>query len=71
MDPKTRPNHRIYLQVLRGTTPEQRLEKALELSALTRSLFAHGLRKRFPDLSDEQFKALLIERLHKCHSRSC
>lgn len=71
MDPKARPNHRIYLQVLRRMTPEQRLMKAFELSALTKQLFIHGLRKRFPDLSEEEFQTLLLERLGKCHNRSC
>jgi hypothetical protein len=70
MDPKARPNHRIYLQVLRRMTPEQRLGKALELSALARSLFAHGLRRRFPDLPEEEFRALLAERIAKCHNRN-
>ena len=32
MDPKPRPNHRLYLEALRRLTPEQRLLKAFELT---------------------------------------
>lgn len=32
MDPKPRPNHRRYIEILRRMTPEQRLAKAFELS---------------------------------------
>lgn len=70
MNPKERPNHRKYIHVLRQMTPEMRLRKAFELSAFSKELFVHGLRKRFPDLSEEEFKRLLLERLEKCHNRN-
>ena len=70
MDPKTRPNHRLYIEILRRMTPEQRLAKAFELSALAKQAFIDGLRKRFPDLSEVEFKKLLLERLEKCHNRN-
>ncbi|RKY69211.1 MAG: hypothetical protein DRQ02_01735 [Candidatus Latescibacterota bacterium] len=69
MDIKDRPNHRIYIRVLREMSPEKRLLKALELSEFAKQLFIHGLHKRFPNLSDEEFKKLLLERLDKCHNR--
>ncbi len=69
MDIKERPNHKIYIQVLRQMSPEKRLLKAFELSEFTRQLFIHGLRKRYPNLSDEEFKKILLERLDKCHNR--
>src|SRR5437588_11229135 len=62
-DPKPRPNHKLYLQILRHMTPEQKLDKAFELSALAKDLFITGLRQRFPDLSEEEFKRLLLARL--------
>jgi len=65
-----RPNHRIYIQVLREMSPEERLLKAFELSEFANQLFIHGLHKRFPNLSDEEFKKLLLERLDKCHNRN-
>lgn len=70
MNPKKNPNHRKYLEVLRGMTPEQRLFKAFELSEFSKSLFITGLRKRFPDLPEDEFKKILLERLDKCHNRN-
>jgi hypothetical protein len=60
----------MYIQVLRRMTPEQRLLKAFELSEFSRRLFAEGLRKRFPQLSEEEFRKLLLARLDKCHNRN-
>ncbi len=70
MDPKPRPNHQLYLEVLRKMTPEQKLAKTFELSAFTKALFIHGLRKRFPDVTEEDFKRILLDRLSKCHNRN-
>jgi len=67
---KARPNHKIYIQVLRRMPPEKRLMKAFELSEFARQLFIHGLRKRFPDLPDEEFRKIVLERLDKCHNRN-
>ena len=47
---------------------EQRLLKAFELSKFSKKLFIHGLRKRFPELSDEEFHELYLERLKKCYN---
>lgn len=70
MNIKERPNHRLYIQVLRRMSPEKRLLKAFELSDFARQLFIHGLRKRFPGLSENEFKKVLLERLDKCHNRN-
>lgn len=70
MDPKPRPNRRLYLQILRRMTPEERLLKAFELSATARQAFEEGLRQRFPDLPEEEFQVLLRERLDKCHNQN-
>jgi hypothetical protein len=51
-------------------TPEQRLNKAFELSAFCRKLFRQGLKSRFPDLSDREFENLYRSRLDKCHNRN-
>ncbi len=61
----------IYrLRVLRSMTPDRRLRLALELSEFTRALFAQGLRRAFPDLSERDFQALLRRRLELCHNRN-
>ena len=70
MNPKERPNHKKYIQILRQMTPEQRLMKAFELSKFSTKLFIHGLRKRFPNLSEEEFHKLYLERLKKCYNRN-
>ena len=70
MDPKPRPNRDLYLQTLRRMTPEQRAAKAFELSAFTKQVFRDGLRRRFPDLPEDAFHRLFLERLAKCHNRN-
>ena len=68
---KPRPNHNVYLQALRRMTPDERLRKALELSEFCRKLFLHGLRRRFPDMSEKEVMQVYRERLSKCHNRNC
>jgi hypothetical protein len=70
MDQKPRPNHAVYLQVLRSMTPEQRLLKAFELSNYSKALFVAGLRQRFSHLSEAEFRRILFDRLEKCHNRN-
>lgn len=70
MDPKLRPNHRRYIEVLRRMTPEQRLARAFELSDFTRALFISGLQRRFPNASPEEFRQILLARLDRCHNRN-
>ena len=69
-DIKPRKNHKIYIQVLRNMTPEQRIMKTFELSKLTRELFIYGLHKRFPDLSEDDIKKLFLECMKKCWKRT-
>ena len=70
MNPKLRPNHRLYLQVLRRMTPAERLAKAFELSDFSKRLFLEGLRRRYPDLGEKEFRRLAVSRLAKCHNRN-
>ncbi|MBI3195531.1 MAG: hypothetical protein HYZ34_13855 [Ignavibacteriae bacterium] len=70
MDIKPRPNHKLYIQILRSMTPEQRLLKSFELGEFAKQLFKQGLRKRFPDLSEQEFHQLYLKRLAKCHNRN-
>lgn len=69
-DPKPRPNHRLYIESLRRMTPEERLDRAFELTEFARSLFREGLRQRFPDLSEEALHELYLARLNLCHNRN-
>lgn len=63
-------SHHAYIKILREMTPEMRLRKAFELTEFSKTLFAHGLRKRFPNLGEEDFNNLLQKRLNKCHNRN-
>jgi hypothetical protein len=70
MEIKPHPNHSLYLHSLRQMTPEQRLEKAFELSTLTKELFFQGLQKRFPDIGETKIKEIYLQRLGKCYNRN-
>jgi hypothetical protein len=50
-------------------SPAARLAKAFELSAFSKRVFVQGLRRRFADLSPQEFHRLLLARLDKCHIR--
>ncbi len=70
MNIKPHPNHQVYLQVLRRMTPEQRLTKAFELSRMAKELFFLGLKKRFPTRSEQEIKAIYLDRISKCYNRN-
>jgi hypothetical protein len=70
MNPKPRPNHRVYLEILRSMTPGQKLQKVFELSELGKTLFREGLRKRFPEASEAELHRIFLDRLEKCHNRN-
>ena len=70
MNIKERPNHRLYIETLRNMTPEARLMKAFELTEFSRKLFLQGLKRRFPDLPEDEIKKLYLKRLAKCHNRN-
>jgi hypothetical protein len=71
MDPKPRPNHKIYIEILRRMTAEQKLQIVFDLSETTRALFREGLRKRFPDATEEELHKIYLKRLEKCYNRNC
>jgi hypothetical protein len=70
MNIKERPNHSLYIRVLRRMSAEARLMKAFELTAFSKQLFLHGLRRRFPDLTEAELQKIYLERLMKCHNRN-
>lgn len=70
MDPKPQPNHRLYIEMLRRMTEEQRLLKAFDLSRRANELFRVGLRQAFPHLPDNEFEVLYKKRLDLCHNRN-
>lgn len=70
MNYKQTPNHGQYLLALAKMGTEQRLLKALELSAITKELFISGLHKRFPDKTETEIKEIYLQRLAKCYNRN-
>jgi hypothetical protein len=70
MNMKEKPNHSLYIQVLRRMSPEARLKKAFELTEFSRRLFLRGLRLRFPDLTEAELHTMFLKRLEKCHNRN-
>lgn len=69
MDPKPRPNHEVYLGVLRRMTPEQRLLKAFELTEQSHELLRAGVRLRYPDAGPEEQQRIYLDQLERCRSR--
>jgi hypothetical protein len=69
MDAKPRPNQRRYLESLARMTPGQHVQKAFELTELSRRTFRDGLRVRFPNATDDELERLYLERLALCHNR--
>lgn len=63
MSVKPRPNHRKYIEILRGMTPEQRLLKAFELTEAAREKRMRRLRRLFPHLQDGEIMWLLVPKL--------
>lgn len=70
MNIKTNPNHHLYISTLSKMGSEQRLLKALELSAMTKQLFISGLQKRFPEKTEQEIKEIYLQRLTKCYNRN-
>ncbi len=70
MDIKPRPNHSHYLEALKKMTPQQKLDKVYELSEMGKQLFKQGLRKRFPEKSEEEIRKIYLERIALCHNRN-
>jgi hypothetical protein len=57
-----------YIKIIRNMSPENRLRKCFELNELTKQLFMAGLKKRFPECSDEEIKKLYLKRIDKCRN---
>lgn len=67
---KPRPNHQRMLQILRGLTPQQKLEQVFQLNERTLHLLRIGLRQRFPDLDESAFEKVYLQMRARCHNRN-
>jgi hypothetical protein len=70
MNLKSAPNHKVYLEVLKKMSPAERLEKAFQLSKMTKQLFLEGLRKRFPEKNEMEIRSIYLKRIEKCYNRN-
>jgi hypothetical protein len=58
------------MESLRHMTPEQRLQKAFELSELGKRMLRENLRNLHPELSETDLHQLFLQKLSKCHNRN-
>jgi hypothetical protein len=70
VNPKTRPNHQLYLRSLQRLGAAGRAAKVFELSDMAKRVFRGGLRRRFPDLAEPEFESLFLKQLARCHNRN-
>ena len=63
-------SHRVYINILKKMSPQQRLLKSFELTDFGKTLFFEGLKERHACLSDMEIRKIYIERLIKCHNRN-
>jgi len=67
---KTHPNKQRYHEILKGMTPQEKVEKVIELSNLANAAFLAGLRNRYPQLSDNELKELYLEKRRTWHNQN-
>lgn len=61
---------RVLDEVRRKQTGEQRIAKAFELTEMTRQTMRAGLREQNPDLNEDEFQRLYVNRLLSFHGFS-
>jgi hypothetical protein len=70
MDIKPRPNHALYLDILRRMPAEKKLEKVFELNDLAKELCLQGLRLGHPDCTEHELAKLYVKTIEPCHNRN-
>ena len=63
-------DRKIYIEVLKRMTPEQRLQKAFELSETCKELLKIGLKNRYPDSSKDELHRLFLKIMDKCYNKN-
>lgn len=67
---KSRENHQRMLHILRGLTPQQKLEQVFKLNERGLELMRVGLRMRFPHLDEAALHQLYLQMRARCHNRN-
>lgn len=60
----------VWERVLREMSPEKKLEKAFELTELTRQTMRAGIRDDHPEATEEEIQAMYVDRLLSYHGTS-
>ena len=63
-------SRKVYIDILKKMSPEQRLLKTFELTEFGKNLFFTGLKERYADLSEEEVRKIYIKKLIECHNRN-
>lgn len=63
-------SRKVYIDILKKMSPEQRLLKTFELTEFGKDLFFTGLKERYADLSEEEVRKIYIKKLIECHNRN-
>lgn len=69
-DLKPEPNRRIYIEILRKMTPEQRIMKAMELTDMAKMLLWEGLKTRYPDMPETELKKIYLKEWDKGYNQN-
>jgi len=67
---KTYPNKQRYHEILRGMSPQEKLQKSFELTDLVKAAQKAGIRKRYPQLCDHEIDRLMMERQKSWHNQT-
>jgi hypothetical protein len=57
-DPKTQA---LWIELIRQMTPGQRMQRALEITEIVRSLFRANLRRENPDMTEAELTQRMIQ----------
>ena len=60
----------VWQRIMREMPPEKKLEKAFELTELTRQTMREGIRMAHPEASEEELQRMYVDRLLSYHGTS-
>jgi hypothetical protein len=67
---KNQPNRKIYIDIIKQMTAEERLMKTFELSQMVKSLFYESFKKKYAYLDPYTLNQKYLEYLEKCHNKN-
>lgn len=60
----------VWERLMREMPPEKKLEKAFELTELTRQTMRAGIRDNYPEATEEEIQEMYVDRLLSYHGTS-